>query len=94
MPYPQYGTDILKNLLELSASGDKKVFEFVLGNLYGVSLRRMKTIAANRRSAPFIGLSRDEIIDLILSRISWICTGRMIQNWGFPPQKVSMQLLS
>ena len=36
----------------------------------------MKTIAAKRRLAPFIRLSRDEIIDLLLARISWICTGR------------------
>ena len=36
----------------------------------------MKTIAAKRRLAPFIRLSRDEIIDLLLSRISRICTGR------------------
>ena len=36
----------------------------------------MKTIAAKRHSSPFIGLSRDEIIDLFLARISRICTGR------------------
>ena len=36
----------------------------------------MKTISEKRRSAPFIGLSRDEIINPILARISHIRTGR------------------
>ena len=35
---PQYGTDVLKISLSLSASGDKKEFEFVSGKLCGVSL--------------------------------------------------------
>ena len=35
----------------------------------------MKTISAKRRSEPFLVISRDEIIDLLLSRISRICTG-------------------
>ena len=39
VPNPQYGTDVMKFFLELSASGDKRGFEFVLGNLYGESLR-------------------------------------------------------
>ena len=75
VPNPQYGTDILNFFPALSASGEKKVFEFVSGNLCGVSLRRMKTIAGKRRSFPFVGLSREEIIGLILARISRICTG-------------------
>ena len=37
---------------------------------------RMRTITAKRRSDSFIGLSHDEIIDLILARISQILTGR------------------
>ena len=36
----------------------------------------MKTIASKRRSALFIGLSCNEIIDLLLAPISRICTGR------------------
>ena len=39
-------------------------------------MSRMKTIAAKRCSAPFIGLYHDEIIDLLLSRTSWIHTSR------------------
>ena len=76
VPNLQYVTDILNFFLALSASGDKKAFEFVSGNLCGVSLRRIKKVAAKRFSAPFIGLYRDEIIYLILSRISRICTSR------------------
>ena len=76
MPNPQYGTDVLNFFLALSASVYKKEFEFVSGNLCGVSLRRMKKIATKRRSDPFIGLSSDEMIDLILVRISRIYTGR------------------
>ena len=76
VPNLQYGTDVLNFFLESSASGDKKAFKFVSGNLCGVLLRRIKTIAAKRCSAPFIILSRDEVIYLLLSRISRICTGR------------------
>ena len=36
----------------------------------------MKTIAAKRLSSPFIGLFHNEIIDLLLARISRIHTGR------------------
>ena len=36
----------------------------------------MKKIAENILSELFIGLSRDEIIDFLLTRISCICTGR------------------
>ena len=56
---PQYGTDVLKIFLELSASGNKKAFKLVSSNLYGVSLRPMKTISAKRHSDPFTGLSCD-----------------------------------
>ena len=76
VPNPHYGTDVLNFFLALSAIGEKKAFEFVSGNLCGVPLSRMKTIAAKRRSYQFIGLPRDDIIDLLLSRISRICTGR------------------
>ena len=80
MPNPQYGTDVLNFFLALFASCYKKAFEFVAGNLCGVSLCWMKTIAAKRRLAPFIGLSRDKIIDLLLAHISRICTVRKDQK--------------
>ena len=76
VPNLQYGTGVMNFFLALSASGDKKAFDFVSGNLCGASLRWMKKIAAKRRSAQFIGLSCDEIFDLILARIIQICTGR------------------
>ena len=76
VPNLKYGTDVLNFFLALYASGNKKEFEFVSGNLCGVSLRRMKTITAKRHSALFIGLSRDEIIDLLLACSSRVCTGR------------------
>ena len=50
VPNPQYGTDVLKIFLELSTSGDKKAFEFVSGNLCGLPLSWMKTIAVKRCS--------------------------------------------
>ena len=59
VPNLQYRTYVLNFFLALSASGDKNPFEFVSGNFYGVSLRRMKMISEKRCSAPFIGLSRD-----------------------------------
>ena len=76
VPNLKYRTDVLNFFLALSTSGNKKTFEFVSGNLCGVSLSRMKMIAAKRRSALFIVLSRDEMIDLLLARISRICTGK------------------
>ena len=54
----------------------KNVFEFVSGNLCVVSLRRMKIIPAKGLSAPFIVLSRNEIMDLLLAQISRIHTSR------------------
>ena len=76
VPNPHYGTDVMKFVFALSASVDKNVFQFVSGGLCEVSLRQMKTIAAKRHSAPFIVISRNEIIDLLLARISRIFTGR------------------
>ena len=81
VPKPQYGKDVMNVFLALSASDDKKALEFGSGNLCGVSLRRMKTIAAKRLSVLFIGLSHDEIIDLLLARISWIHTVRKDPKW-------------
>ena len=80
VPNPQHRKDVLKNFLALSASGDKKAFDFISGNLCRVSLRRMETIAEKRRSYLFIGISRDEIIYLLLACISRICTGRKDPN--------------
>ena len=76
VPNLQYGKDILNFFLELYASGDQNEFDFVSGNFCGVSLRRMKKTALKIRSDLFIGLSRNEIIDLLLERISWIFTGK------------------
>ena len=73
---PQYGTDVLNYILELSASGDKKALKFVSGNCYWVPLSRIKTIAEKRRSATFIGLSHNETIDLLIELISRIHTVR------------------
>ena len=44
VPNPQYGTDVLNLFLSLSASGDKKAFGFVSGNLCGFPLSQMKKI--------------------------------------------------
>ena len=69
VPNPRYGIDALIFFLALSESGNKKAFEFVSGNICGVSLRWIKKITEKRRSAPSIGIFLDEIIDLILARI-------------------------
>ena len=70
VPNLQYGTDFLNFFLAIYTSGGKKAFEFVSCHLYGEPLIRMKTITANRRSDPFIGISRDEIIDLLQAQTS------------------------
>ena len=76
VPNPRNEKYVLKVFLELSASGDKKAFEFVSGNLCGASFRRMQMIAEKRSPAPLIRLFCNEIIDMLLARISRICTSR------------------
>ena len=72
VPNLQYGTYVLGFFLALSSGGEKEAFGFVSGNLFGVSLRRIKTIATKRRLDPFIRLYPDEIIFLLLARTSRI----------------------
>ena len=43
---PHYGSKVLNFFMALAASGDKKAFEYVSGNLCDVSLRWIKTLMA------------------------------------------------
>ena len=69
---PKYGTKVLNFMMALAASGDKKAFEYVSGNLCSCSLRWMKTLMTKKRTAPFIELTPAQIIDRITSNISKI----------------------
>ena len=59
---PKYGSKVLNFFMALAASGDKKGFEFVSGNLASVSLRWMKTLTSRKRSVPFISLDKKQMV--------------------------------
>ena len=46
----------------LSASGDRKGFEYVSANLCSVSLRHIERLTAERCPAPFIGITPAQIV--------------------------------
>ena len=57
-----YEAKVLNFMLALSASGDRKAFEYVSANLCSVSLRHIERLTQARRPAPFIGISQSEIV--------------------------------
>lgn len=58
--------------LVMAASGDKKSYEFVSGNLRGMTFRHVRRVIASRRSNPFINTKKDEIIDKLRQRFQRI----------------------
>jgi hypothetical protein len=59
---PQYSQRVLNFMLALSASGNRKAFQFVSANLCSVSVQRIACITSQKRSAPFIDLDEDEMV--------------------------------
>ena len=72
---PKYGAKVLNFFLALYASGDKKAFEFVSGNLCGIGLRWMKKLCSRKRGEPFIVLSKEQMVACIVAHVMKIRTG-------------------
>jgi hypothetical protein len=63
------GKRVLNFMLALSASGDRKAFQFVSENLCLVSVRHIACITSQKRSATFINLEEDEMVFRIKEHI-------------------------
>ena len=59
---PKYGAKVLNFFLALAASGDKKAFEYISGNLAAVSLRWARVLMSRRRGRPFINQTMEEMV--------------------------------
>jgi hypothetical protein len=69
---PQYSQRVLNFMLVLSASGDRKAFQFVSANLCSVSVRHIACITSKKRSAPFIDLDENEMVYRVKEHIQKI----------------------
>jgi hypothetical protein len=69
---PQYSQRVLNFMLVLSASGDRKAFQFVSDNLCSVSVWHIARITSMKRSAPFIDLNEDEMVNRVKDHIQKI----------------------
>ena len=59
---PHYGAKVLNFMLALSACGNSKAFEFVSANFCSVSMRHIARVTAERRSEPFINVSKVDMV--------------------------------
>jgi hypothetical protein len=69
---PQYSQRVLNFMLALSASGNRKAFQFVSANLCSVSVRHIARITSQKRSAPLINLDEDEMVFQVKEHIQKI----------------------
>ena len=67
---PQYPQRVLNFMLALSASGDRKAFQYVSANLCSVSVRHIAHITSKKRAAPLIDLDQEEMVLRIKDRIN------------------------
>lgn len=67
---PQYPQRVLNFMLALSASGDRKAFQYVSANLCSVSVRHISHITSKKRAAPLIDLDQEEMVLRIKDRIN------------------------
>jgi hypothetical protein len=58
---PQYSQRVLNFVLALSASGNRKAFQFVSSNQCSVSVHHIAHITSQKQLAPFINLDKDEM---------------------------------
>ena len=69
------GAKVLNFYMALSASGSSKAFEFVSGNLCGMSGRHSRHIASKKRSLPCIALDQDQMVERLLAHIAKVRMG-------------------
>ena len=66
---PQYSKRVLNFMLALYASGDRKAFQYVSGNLCSVSVQHKARLTSKKWSTPFINLDQDEMVEQIKGQI-------------------------
>jgi len=80
---PQYPTRVINFMLALYASGDRKAFQFVSGNLCSISVRHIARLTSKKRQAPFIDLDDDMMVQRIQEHIGKVRHHR-VQAGLFP----------
>ncbi len=68
----QYSQRVLNFMTALSASGDRKAFQFVSANLCSVSVQHIACITSKKQSSPFIDLDEDEKVYRVKDHIQKI----------------------
>jgi len=72
---PVYSTAVTNFYLSLSGCGSKAAVEFASANLGKcISIRHLQRLQAKKRPPPFINHTRDDIVDIVNSRINIIRT--------------------
>jgi hypothetical protein len=74
---PQYSQRVLHFMLALSASVNRKAFQFVSANLCSVSVPHIARITSKKHSAPFINLDKDEMVFRVKEHIQKIRSQRV-----------------
>jgi hypothetical protein len=74
---PQYSQRVLNFMLALSASSNRKAFQFVSANLCSVSVQHIAHITSQKQSAPFINLDKDEMVFQVKEHIQKIRSRRL-----------------
>ena len=69
---PVMATKVLNFFMAMAAGGDRRSFEYVSGNLCGVSLRHVKRVISSKRGPPFMNMSTNEIVALVKSQIALV----------------------
>ena len=68
---PQYAAKVMNFFVAIAASGNKRSFEFVSGNLCAISLRHTHRVVVTKRSMPFINRLRVSNKDKIWTHSRW-----------------------
>lgn len=69
---PHYAPRVINFMLAISASGDRKAFQFVSANLSSMSVRHAARLTSKLRSDPFINIDQDELVNRIKQHIARI----------------------
>eukprot|EP00957_Ditylum_brightwellii_P163490 12447246-Ditylum_brightwellii.AAC.1 len=69
----QYTAFVLNSSLALAASGNQKIYKFVVGNLGLISPRHAQRLFASTRQPPFINLTFVETVQKLCSHFHKVC---------------------
>ena len=84
-PNPEYGTIVLNFYLALAANGNKAAFEYVSGNLCGISARHIARLNAKLREASFVSLTKRDIVEQVTKLFS-----KIRLNWKDPKKRIAL----